>query len=317
MKTVRSNMAEAVLLLAASCPVVMAADTASPAGGVATLGVAYELEGSGTFASTDKVLKREWQVKDRYEVLVRLRAHTPGGFPAFHAADAGQQQAQAAQMVHAERAVDAMAPMMADAMKIMQLCGDDEACITRETMKMAQGVDVNSPALKGARADIKAASAMPDARYQLFEPAGMTGTFSLDERLKEADRDPICMRHPAATCHLEATLKATGDITLEGKTDMPGGTMLEVDLAKATLGFNLPLPYPVQAEEIVQSDKPDTFSGSRETYRFLTDLKLDLKVTHACGASCASASGVKSWDVVDQMSGQPARLTARWTFRRQ
>ena len=205
--------------------------------------------------------------------------------------------------------------MMADAMKIAERCGDDEACITREALKMSQGVDMNSAAMKGARADVKAASAMPDARYQLFEPTTQTGMFSLDERLKEADRDPICMSRPAGTCHKEVVVRASGDITLDGKTQTPATSMLEADLEKATLRFSLPLPYPVAVDETVSTDKPDEFSGTRQTHRFLTNLRLDVQVAHAYGTSCRNASGEKSWDVVEQISGQPARLTARWTFQ--
>lgn len=305
------------LILAAPLHGVGAAETAAPPGASASISAIYELEGSGSFASNDKVLKREWQVKDRYEVVVRLTARQPTGYAAFHTPDASQQQTEAARMASAERAATAMAPMMADAMKIVELCGDDEACLTRESMKMAQGVDMNSATMKGARADVKAASVMPDARYQLFEPTTQTGKYSLDETLKEADRDPICMGRPGGTCHKQVIVRASGDITLDGKTEALGGSALEVDLDKATLRFALPLPYPVAASESVITDKPGQFSGTREVHRFLTNLRLDLQVAHACGGSCRTTSGVKTWDVVDQISGQPARLTARWTFRRQ
>lgn len=311
MNTIRSRTALALML---AIPFQFAV-AAAPHGSNATLSVIYELEGSGSFASNDKVLKRNWQVKDRYEVVARLSARKPTGFAALHAPDAAEQQREAARMASAERAATAMAPMMADAMKIMELCGDDEACLTRETLKMSQGVDVNSAAMKGARADVKAASTMPDARYQLFEPTIQTGKYTLDETLKEADRDPICMGRPAATCHKSVVVRASGDITLDGKAEAPAGVALEVDLDKATLRFGLPLPYPVAVDETVSTDKPDQFSGTRETYRFLTNLNLDVEVAHDCGASCSNASGVKTWDVVDQISGQPARLTARWVFQ--
>lgn len=315
MKPILSRAALALLSIAPFQPA-LAADAPAPEGSSATINVVYELEGSGAFASQDQVLKREWRVKDRYEVVTHLTARKPTGFPALHALDAGQQQAQTARLAHAERAAEAMAPMMADAMKIAERCGDDEACITREALNMAQGVDMDSPALKGARADVKAASTMPGARYQIFEPTIQTGRFALDESLKEADRDPICMGRPAATCHKEVTVRAYGDITLDGKTEAPGSALLETDLEKATLRFALPLPYPVAIEETVSTDKPDEFSGTRQAQRFLTNLRLDVEVAHACGSSCAGASGVKTWEVVDQIGGQPARLTARWTFQR-
>ena len=317
MKTVLFRTALALLLAGVPFHCAIAADAPASAGSGATIRVVFELEGSGTFASQDKVLKREWQVKDRYEVLTQLTAKKPTGFPGMHAPDAGQQKTEAARMAHAERAAEAMAPMMADAMKIVERCGDDEACITRETLKMSQGIDMNSAQIKGARADEKAASVIPEVRYQVFEPTIQTGTFSLDERLKEADRDPICMSRPAGTCHKEVIVRGSGDITLEGKAQTPGTAVLEMDLEKATLRFNLPQPYPVAIEETVSTDKPGQFSGTRQTHRYLSNLKLDVQIAHDCGGSCRTASGVKTWNVVEQITGQPARLTARWTFQRQ
>lgn len=315
MNAVLSRTACVLFLTVASFQPAIAADAPAPTGSGATIRVVYELENHGSFASQDKVLTREWQVKDRYEVVTQLTALKPTGFPGLHPHDASQRQAETARMAHAERAAEAMAPMMADAMKIVERCGDDEACITRETLKLSQGIDMNSATIQGARADVKAASAMPGARYQVFEPTLQTGKFSLDERLTEADRDPICMSRPAATCHKEVIVRASGDITLNGKARTPGAAMLETDLEKATLRFTLPLPYPVAVEETVNTDKPGAFSGTRQTQRFLTDLRLDVQVAHDCGGSCRNASGVKTWQVVDQIDGQPARLTARWTVQ--
>ncbi len=283
----------------------------------ATLTVEYEISGAGTWKSQDRVLEREWRVADRYALSARMQARAASGFPALHGMDAQQQASEGQRNAAAQRAAQDMAPMMDDAMKIAERCGEDEACLMREAMKMAEGVDTNSAAMRGARADVATASQMPKDRYQLFEPLTVSGRFDIDESLKEADRDPICGNRPAATCHRQVTVRQSGEITLEGKSNPPGGSIVEVDLRGGSLRFALPLPYPVAVRETVSSDKPDSFSGERESYRFLTDQRLDLEVSHACGDGCRAARGSRSYEIVDQISGQPAQLTVSWRFQRE
>lgn len=306
-----------LIAVVASPGVVLAADAASPAKSGATLTAIYEVTGSGTWNSADKVLRREWKVGDRYTVTAHLQARAASGFPALHGMDARQQAGEGQRTAAAQRAAQNMAPMMDDAMKIAERCGEDEACFMREAMKMAEGVDMNSAAMRGARSDIATASQMPKDRYQLFEPLTVSGRFEIDESLKEADRDPICGSRPAATCHREVTVRQSGEITLEGKSNPPGGSIVEVDLGEGSLRFALPLPYPVAVRETVSSDKPDTFSGEREAYRFLTDQRLDLDISHACGDGCRAARGSRTYEIADQISGEPAQLTVSWRFQRE
>ncbi|SDD58920.1 hypothetical protein [Aquimonas voraii] len=293
--------------------------TAGPSvpGSAASLTAEYEINGAGTWNSRDGVLAREWRVADRYALTVRMQARAASGFAALHGMAAGQQAAEGQRNAAAMRAAQNMAPMMDDAMKIAERCGEDEACLMRETMKMAEGIDMNSAAVRGARADVAVASRAPADRYQVFEPLTVSGRFEIDEFLKEADRDPICAGRPAASCHRQVTLRQSGEITLEGKANPPGGSVVEVDLEGGSLRFALPLPYPVAVQESVTSDKPGSFSGEREAHRFLTDQRLDLDITHACGDGCRSARGSRSYEIVDQISGQPARLTVNWRFQRE
>lgn len=304
------------LVLLGAAPLIAVAGPSAPKS-KATLTAVYEITGAGAWQSPDRVLDREWHVHDRYTVTTHLQAHAASGFPALHGMDAGQQAAEGQRNDAANRAAQTLAPMMDDAMKIAERCGEDEVCLMREAMKMTEGVDMNSAAMRGARADIASASQVPGGRYQLFEPLTVSGRFEIDELLNEADRDPICGNRLAATCHRQVTLKQSGDITLEGETQPKGGSIVEADLEAGSLRFALPLPYPVAVRETVVSDKPDTFSGARETYRFLTDQRLDLDISHACGDGCRAARGSRSYDIVDQISGEPAQLTVSWRFQRE
>ena len=313
MKQVHSFCA---LVLLGTAPLIAGAGPSAPKS-EATLTAVYEVTGAGTWKSQDRVLEREWRVADRYTLTARMQARAASGFPALHGMDAQQQATEGQRNTAANRAAQTMAPMMDDAMKIAELCGEDEACLMREAMKMAEGVDMNSAAIRGARADIATASQVPDGRYQLFEPLTVSGRFEIDESLKEADRDPICRSRPAATCHRQVTLQQSGDITLEGETQPKGGSIVEADLEAGSLRFALPLPYPVAVRETVVSDKPDTFSGEREAYRFLTDQRLDLYISHACGDGCRAARGSRTYTIVDQISGEPAELRVSWRFQRE
>ncbi len=306
----------AIALLCAFAASPVAADTPSPTKSSATLTVVYDVKGAGKFNSNDKVIERTWKVTDSYTLRAKVIAQAPTGFPAFFAQDAQQQATEAGRAAAAASAATNMAPMMAGAMAIMEKCGDDEACMTREAMKMAQGVDMNSAAMQNARSGIAAASQMPAARYQLFAPDSTTGEFKVDENELVLDRDPICHNRPAATCRRETIVAGGGPLTHEGKTTMPGLTTLEVDLEKNMLKFLLPLPFPIAVTETVKTDKPTDESYSRQEYRFLTDQSLDLNVEHKCGTSCKTVSGTKEWTIKDQLGGDPAKLTATWTFKR-
>ena len=76
----------------------------------------------------------------------------------------------------AEAGAQNMQGMMEMAQKIMEKCGEDEACIQQETMKMSQQIDPNDPKLKAAKQNIETASAVPGARRNL---TGETSSFSI------------------------------------------------------------------------------------------------------------------------------------------
>jgi hypothetical protein len=282
---------------------------------VATVEATFELTGGGSEATPDGVTNTRWEVKDRWVVRAEMTAQAASGFPSLHPQDAAQKQTEAERQAAADRATAGMAPMLASVEKILEVCGEDEACIERETIKMAQGIDPESAELKGARADVEKASAMPKARYQLFMPGTQSGTFSVKESMHIADRDPICMGKPQATCHTQVDVTGAGPITLKGAEKAGGSTSAEVDLEGGTLRFTIPLPYPVLARETTQTDDPGKSSGTQDAQRFLTNLRLDLGVAEACGA-CRTARGTKSYDVADQLSGRPAKLRVDWSFAR-
>ena len=112
---------------------------ASPENGTATLIVTYELKGAGTERPASHEKNVNWTVENRYALTATMTAQKPGGFASVHKPDAAEQAREAERMKAATQAMGDMQSMMAQAEQIMKICGDDEACITRETMKMSQG----------------------------------------------------------------------------------------------------------------------------------------------------------------------------------
>jgi hypothetical protein len=311
MKRRLSLLALGVAILAPSA----LAQGASPEKSIATIKATFEVTGGGTFVPGDGSLKRVWSVKDTYVVTAETVAQKAGGWPAMHAKDAALQKSDDDRQAAANKAATNMAPMMAQAEAIMQKCGDDEDCMMRESMKMAQGMDKS--AVASARKDVEAVTSnLPGARYQLFQFGAQTGTFTVAETLKDEDRDPICIGMAFDTCQISRTVTGSGPITLDGKARTDGTAMAEIDLEKSTLKATLPMPWPVDVKEVKGSDKKGDKSGTFDDKRYLTDQRLDLNVEASCPGGCKKASGVKTYDIKDQLTGRPAKLKVTWTFER-
>jgi len=303
-----------LLSLAMLAPAALA--QASPEKSAATVKATWELVGGGSFTPNDKSYKRDWTTKDTYAVTATMKAQKPGGWPAMHAKDAALEKGDATRMAAATQATTDASSMMARAEKIMEMCQDDEACIQRESMKLAQGMTASDKQnMANAKKNIDVATQMPATRYQLFGDTQQTGSYTIAENVKIADRDPICIGMPQNTCHISITTVGNGAIAIEGKTTVGSGAMAELDMQANSLRLTLPLPYPVKARETVVSDKKGDKSGTTDVQRFLTNLKLDLNVAQSCSAPCKTVKGEKIYDVEDQY-GMKAKLKVTWTFER-
>jgi hypothetical protein len=289
------------------------ADKPSPAKSVATLSVTFEVAGAGSFNKKDKTGSGEWTVKDTYTISQTMLAQPPSGYGSLHKMEAAQQATETNRSAAANRAATNMAPMMQQAEAIAKKCGDDEACMQRETMKMAQGIDPNSAAMKSAKSDIQTASKPPADRYQVFSGGSQTGEFKVEEEFKFNDRDPLCLSKPKQTCHTTTTVAGAGPILLNGKPKFDSTAIGEIDLAGGTLKLQLQPPFPVAVKQTIVSDKPGLKTGTTDAMRFMTDLKLDLLVTANCTTGC---KGEKTFDIKDQLDSQPAKLKVSWSFSR-
>lgn len=309
--------AAAAALLAVSIGARAEAPTPTPENGNATLIVTFELKGTGIDRPASKEKNVTWTVENRYTVTATMAARKPSGFGAFHKPDAAEQAREAERAAAAGAAAGSMQSMMDQAEQIMKLCGDDEACITRESMKMSQGVDMSSPEMQAAKSNVAAASVMPQARYQIFEPVTQSATFAVKEVAHEAYYDAACSPATEASCSIDTTVSGQGDTTDGGDaTVFATAASAEIDYQRGSLLLNLTVPGMAKVQKSVASKVPEVASGTTDVIRMIrfgdvAELPLEI----ACGA-CTTASGSFEKQLPDELLRRPAKLVVIWTFKR-
>jgi hypothetical protein len=285
--------------------------------GVATLTLTFELKGTGVDRPASHEKNVTWTVENRYTVTATMTAQKPSAFGAMHKPDAAEQAREAERATAANQAASDMQSMMQQAEQIMQLCGEDEACITRETMKMSQGIDPNSQQMQSARSNIAKASVMPDVRYQIFAPVTQQGTFSVKESAHEAYYDAACSPATEASCAFDTEVSGAGDITDgSGGTVFQTGASAEIDYQAGSLLLNMTMPGIATVKKTVTSRSPHVTTGTTEEIRLIKHGDVaDVPIQVSCG-TCQTASGSFERDVSDELLGRPAKLVVTWSFKR-
>jgi hypothetical protein len=260
------------LCIAATSAASRAADVFAPAGAKATLSVEYVYESAGRKKSEGLYDPYEWRVKRNASLTAQLAAQPPTAMPTVQAIDPSQMAALQGKSDKSQAVATKMAPMMADVQKIMAKCGDDEACLTRETQKMGfamQGTPQMDAAM-GAKKDVQALSKQDALRYQAWRPTAQAGTYLIDEAVHISVTDPICTSKPRHRCTRDETRKGSGEVPLPPEASSKrnqgaaaGISAVEVDSAKNTLTVTLPvalsmLPY----TETIVTDEPE---GTHDT----------------------------------------------------
>jgi hypothetical protein len=290
---------------------------ATPAKGAAALTVTYELKGAGVDRPASNEKNVSWAVENRYTVTAAMTAQQPSAYGAFHKPDAAEQAREAGRAQAVTQAAGDMQSMMEQAEKIMALCGDNEDCITRETMKLAQGIDPNSAQMQSAKANIAAASVMPETRYQLFEPGTQTGTYAVKETAHEAYYDAACSPATEAACAFDTVVSGEGEATDGGgATVFQSGAMAEIDYQNGSLILKMAMPGFATAKKTVTTRNPEVQAGTTDVTRAMkfADVAED-PVQVSCG-TCQAASGTFEREISDELLGRPAKLVVTWKFSR-
>jgi hypothetical protein len=295
------------------------ADTpkATPEKGTATLTMTVELKGSGVDRPASHERNVTWTVQNRYTVTATMTAAKPTGFGAMHKPDAAEQKREADRAAAGQAAAGNMQGMQAQAAKIAEMCGSDEACMQREVMKMARGIDPNSAEMKAARSNVAKASVMPEARYQLFMPGKQSATYAVKEVAHVALFDAACSLATETRCAVDTTVSGEGDVTDgAGAKSFQTGASAEIDYERGSLMLNLVVPGPAKVKKTVASRDPHATTGTTDTLRTVRVADVaNAPIAVACGA-CQTASGKFEKDVTDELLGRPAKLVVTWSFKR-
>ena len=249
------------LALLLGCTAAHAAQPFAPAGAKAVLTVDYVYESTGRHSENGGYDPYEWKVRRHLSMEAQLAAQAPLSTPTVQPMDAAQVASLEGKAKKAQAAAAPMAPMMADAQKIMARCGDDEACITREVQKMGFGMsDTQVSDAKKAGNDMAALG--PGApRYQAFRATSQRGTYLIDEEVRISNADPICTSKPRHRCTRSETRKGGGDIPAPASKDRQaaaGLSAVEWDSARGTLAVMPPVPLGMLTyTETITSDEPD------------------------------------------------------------
>jgi hypothetical protein len=323
-----------IRLVAAAVPALAmsaahAADAFAPTGAKATLTVDYVYESTGKKRSEGQYDPYEWQVRRSVNLVVELAARPATGMPTLQAPDASQMAAlkdkgRKVQAVHTD-----MAPMMADVEKIMAKCGENEACITRESQKLGEAMrgTPKMDAAMNAKKDAQALAAPDALRYQAWHATAQRGTYLIYETAHVSVPDPLCNSRPRHRCTRDELRQGSGEVPLPPEARKSRGAAVgisaaEVDAGKNTLTLRLPVPmFPLPYTETITTDEP---AGGRDTptpkgpqkkqHSFRSGITSDNKpLTVALKGGWRTQTGEQVVPLKGEF-GNAGNLTIRWRF---
>ena len=307
----------AVLALALAAFTVSAkAQVLAPKGAKGTLTVEYTYASNGK--SSDQNDSHQWNVKRTVKLSADMVAQAAQPLSSVNEMEPGQKADMKAKQEKARSAQEKMAPLQADIQKIMEKCGEDEACMQREIQKygMANSDSATMNSARSAKPDIEAASKQGPARYQLWTAASQMGTYSVEESRKDVVADPAC--GASLHCTTDETARGAGDVPAPpgaraGASATPGFAMAEVDAEGKTLTLVLPVPLsPLSYTKTVKSNSPDRKSGTFQAV--VRCPPKDLKpVRVALKGGGRNESGTEEIPIAGA-GGDGGTLTVRWSF---
>ena len=291
------------------------AQVLAPKGAKGTLTVEYTYASNGK--TQDQNDSHQWNVKRTVKLRADMVAQAPQSLSSMNEMDAGQKADMKAKQERAKSAQEKLAPLQADIQKIMEKCGEDEACLQREIQKygMANSDSATMNSAMSARGDVEAVSKQGPARYQMWTAASQSGTYSIEESRKDVVADPAC--GASLHCTTDENAKGAGDVPLppgaRAGTPAPGAAFAEVDAEGKTLTLTLPVPLStLPYTKTVKSNAPGTRSGT-----FPAQVRCppkDLKpVQVALKGGGRSESGTEEIPIAGA-GPDGGTLTVRWTF---
>jgi hypothetical protein len=212
------------------------------------------------------------------------------------------------------------ADLMANVQKVMEACGEDEACIEKAAMQMAQQPDTQKQ-LKNMQKDVKAVSDSAQAmnansppRFQLWtgkvnQPAKIGGEAGLEETLHSTVYDPGCFKTDNI-CTFDRARSGKQAVDAAAKYLAAANPMVEVDTVKDLISVTLPLPM-----MDIAADEKGTEGAKKVAVPFfpgyLKDIEDGLKFVSVAGRQGEKTLKLKE---LGDYRG-PVTFTVRWKFR--
>jgi hypothetical protein len=287
------------------------ADLLVAKGAKATVTAEYSYAAAGV--KKDKYDPREWKVTRTVNVTAQFAADKPQALAQLRAPEAAQTADLQKKQALAQSASKKMTPMMGDMMKIVEKCGENEACIEKEVEAYGNSMQM-TPELKSAGEDIDKLGKTDGPRYQLWKAVSQKGTYFVDEFYKGQTADPACMEKPKQRCHRQETRKGGGDFASPPGRVNASGAMFEVDARKKDIVMTLPMPMmPLTYNREVMSDFPDEASGSSQGIMQMTLGSAAKPMTVTIPGDLKTLSGTQQVKV-DGVEGEGGTVTVRWTL---
>jgi len=292
----------------------------SPKDSEAKLTVVFEFKGGGEDLPQSKERHVTWSLTERYETTSTLKASVLSPAGGLHKADAKTVADMAGRQAAAESAQKNMQPMMDQAQAIMAKCGDDQACMQRETMKMAQALQAN-PAQQqknqAAKSAMDKAAAPVAQRFQMFQGGKQATTYKIDGKAREAYFDAACGLKTEERCAYETVIKGAGAAGDEKGNPLPSTGYAEIDYETGSLMLTLPNPGVLKVSKTVTSaNNKQIKTGTTEQTRSAFNASVFKDAIEVKCGECKAANGKVTKEINDQFLGRKGTLTATWTFTR-
>jgi hypothetical protein len=303
----RILIAALLLSLAASAQ----AQLLAPRGAKATLQVEYLYTAAGTSGSANGGAIDEWNVRRVVSITAQYVAEEPMAIAALHRPDATQQAAMNTQQAQVQGFARKMEPTMADMMKIMERCGEDEACISKAISDYGNQMDLKE--VQARKAEGQAIQKPGAPRYQLWKQVSQSGTYEVDETTTRQVFEMTCTR--TQVCKRVVTTRGKGAVPPPPGGSVEGASLLEVDSVKKDMEAKMPVPLQgLKVESKAQSNIPDDDYQAEQTLP-VRILKGAESLTLAIPGDALQAAGTKTIKGTGA-GAESGTLTVKWTFKR-
>lgn len=246
------RMAVAVLAAVFACPsLALAAQAPAAPGARAVLEVEMFVEGKQSVKGKDDTL--DYEVKRGVTFSQEIFADKPASFGLGDPAGNAQLMADTDALGRQGAAAAANnADLMANVQKVMEACGEDEACMEKAAMQMSQQAETRqqlqtmSKDVKSVKKSVDTMNANSPPRFQLWHAQGeqkgkSSGQVQVVERLHKTYFDPGCYE-TKNICTSERVRKASYVVGSGPESQMLRAAQVEVDTLQDRISVLLPYP---------------------------------------------------------------------------